>query len=415
MQEQSGQYNEQAVATEIKRWSALRLQMLEKHPFWGYLLLQMKILPAPQLPKLACTDTLRHIWLNPHRTMSLSNAELGFVLAHEICHQVFANLERRGSRDPRRWNVACDYAVNATLMQMCAAEKKRLMRATYKMPAGGLYKRRFENMLVEVIYENLKPDDIPACEEQEVEVVLSADGEILETRLKVIDHAGGIDLHLPLTLSRQQQELLHRRLKQSITVAKQQGGRGYVPGKLLKKLAVTEESKRPWPYILQLLANGVLSSDEYTLSPPHRRYWEEGFVLPTRLKDKLRQIVVAVDTSGSMSMESLKQALAEIKALSPLVEEVWVIVADAAVQQVINFQQLDKFLQQGELSGGGGTDHICVFDYIAQQNWQPELFIGISDLESTFPELPPPYPVLWLTPRVAAEAPWGKVIVMSEF
>lgn len=38
------------------------------------------------------------------------------------------------------------------------------------------------------------------------------------------------------------------------------------------------------------------------------------------------------------------------------------------------------------------------------------LFIGLTDLYSDFPETPPPYPVIWLTPASHRDAPWGGVI-----
>ena len=84
--------------------------------------------------------------------------------------------------------------------------------------------------------------------------------------------------------------------------------------------------------------------------------------------------------------------------------------ADCAVQQVIPLAQMDEFLQRTKLKGGGGTSHICVFDYIDQHKLTPRLFIGLTDLCSNFPTKKPPYPVLWVVPKVHDTPPWGKVI-----
>ncbi|HPT47839.1 MAG TPA: hypothetical protein PLM07_18325 [Candidatus Rifleibacterium sp.] len=83
---------------ERDRLSALRLQLIESHPFWGYLLLQMQLVFQADLPALAATDCMRHIWFNPALTSRLPIRQLGFVMVHEICHSVFATMERRGSR-----------------------------------------------------------------------------------------------------------------------------------------------------------------------------------------------------------------------------------------------------------------------------------------------------------------------------
>lgn len=40
---------------EARRLSLVRLQMVEAHPFWGYLLLQMRFMPA-EVPVFAATD-----------------------------------------------------------------------------------------------------------------------------------------------------------------------------------------------------------------------------------------------------------------------------------------------------------------------------------------------------------------------
>ena len=101
----------QAAETEAKRLAALRMQMLEMHPFWGYILLQVKLVPAQTLPTLA-TDYLKHIWFNPEFTAQLNTRQLGFCLAHEVCHQVLESFQRQGCREPIKWNMATDCAIN---------------------------------------------------------------------------------------------------------------------------------------------------------------------------------------------------------------------------------------------------------------------------------------------------------------
>ena len=122
------------VQAELERLSALRMQMLEMHPFWGYLLLQVKLTPALDLPAFAATDYLRHIWFNPARTRLLNAAQLGFVLAHEIGHQLLASAFREKGRDHHLWNCATDYAINRVVdlnaqiahcaLDLCVAEQE---------------------------------------------------------------------------------------------------------------------------------------------------------------------------------------------------------------------------------------------------------------------------------------------------
>lgn len=48
-----------------------------------------------------------------------------------------------------------------------------------------------------------------------------------------------------------------------------------------------------------------------------------------------------------------------------------------------------------------------------EQRLHPDLCIGITDLESSFPEQAPGYPVLWVTPRRHGTAPWGHVVELG--
>jgi hypothetical protein len=61
-----------------------------------------------------------------------------------------------------------------------------------------------------------------------------------------------------------------------------------------------------------------------------------------------------------------------------------------------------------EPKGGGGTDHHPVFEWIAAQGVDPACLVCLTDLESSFPQGPPAYPVLWATVGAGtANAPFG--------
>ena len=136
----------QQVDAETERLAALRMQLLEMHPFWGYLLLQMRLVPALDLPSLAATDSISHIWFNPAMTRALDARELGFVLAHEVCHQVLATVERRHGREKFKWNMATDYAINALISDISIpGAPQRDDTRLYRMPRGGLFNPKYRS------------------------------------------------------------------------------------------------------------------------------------------------------------------------------------------------------------------------------------------------------------------------------
>ncbi len=399
------------IDAEAERLSAVRMQMLEAHPFWGYMLLQVRLVPAVELPSYVATDAVSHIWYNPARTRKLSIPELGFVLTHEICHQVLATAARQMGREPVKWNYATDYAINAMVSEIPMPGAKNWQEKLYQMPDNVLFDPKYRNWVVEVIYEDLCRKDLQS-EVIYLELLLpSSEGG--ELRLPgVLDHQGGIDLHLPLELTADQLELLRSRIQAAVEHFEIGDSRGHLPKELLRETEVLEAPKIPWQRLLYHFAASALDIDDYSLARPNKRYRALDLVVPGLYSEKVGSIVVALDTSGSMSNEEISEVASEIRGIAPHTQDITLIVADSIIQQVIGFDELESFLQKGEFRGGGGTDHVCVFDYIASHHLDPTLFIGLSDLFSSFPEKQPPYPVIWVTTEIYGEVPWGKIIAL---
>lgn len=150
--------------------------------------------------------------------------------------------------------------------------------------------------------------------------------------------------------------------------------------------------------------------DVVDLAHPNKRYLTQDVIVPGRYSESIGNLVVALDTSGSMTEDEIREVAGEIRGMVPSTQDITLIVADSVIQQVIPLEDLEEVLASGMFRGGGGTDHVCVFEYIARHHLNPRIFIGLSDLCSCFPEKKPPYPVLWLVPEIHADPPWGKVI-----
>jgi len=150
--------------------------------------------------------------------------------------------------------------------------------------------------------------------------------------------------------------------------------------------------------------------------PPHRRWLVlEDLIRPSLRSEQVGSLVVAVDTSGSISQGVLAQFAAEVAKLAALAEEILVLTCDAQVHQVVATEEVPAFLAQLKFKGGGGTSHLPVFEHLAREGIRPDLFIGLTDLHSVFPEQAPPYPVLWCTTEEHGDPPpWGRVVVIPE-
>src|SRR5262249_40573193 len=154
---------------------------------------------------------------------------------------------------------------------------------------------------------------------------------------------------------------------------------GRKPGAIERPLQEAREKKQDWRAILREFISARAPSD-YRWSPPNRRYVAAGLYLPSVHRTGLGEIVVAIDTSGSIARSELEQFAGELTAISEEAqpETLHVVYCDSAVQSVQEFTRGEAI--KVEAKGGGGTDFRPVFDWVTEQNIQPTCLIYLTDL-----------------------------------
>ena len=103
-----------------------RTKLLLDFPFFGVLILRLKDIETPSIDTMA-TDGVS-LFYNPEFVAKLTPPELLGCLAHEVMHPALQHHTRRGTRSLKRWNVACDFAINPLIRD-----------ANLELPAGALY------------------------------------------------------------------------------------------------------------------------------------------------------------------------------------------------------------------------------------------------------------------------------------
>jgi predicted metal-dependent peptidase len=151
---------------------------------------------------------------------------------------------------------------------------------------------------------------------------------------------------------------------------------------------------------------------DYSMLPPDRRFAAEDLFLPDLFSEEtLKDMVVCMDTSGSMGEEELRRDLSEIAGLMRHFPEIegHLFVGDAAVQHVGDLSRLPA---KSELKGGGGTDFRPFFKEVVDRKLSPVCMVFFTDGYGSYPEKAPGYPVIWVLSS-EYEVPWGMSLKYS--
>jgi predicted metal-dependent peptidase len=183
--------------------------------------------------------------------------------------------------------------------------------------------------------------------------------------------------------------------------------RGELPGGIARLVEQVLEPKVDWRETLREFVSRFARND-YSWAHPNRRFIHHGLYLPGLRSEELGDVVLAVDTSGSIGGKVLARFASEAEGILQSYDcALTILYHDAQIQHVQTWRSTDGPLML-ELKGGGGTDHHVVFEWVAEQGVDPACLVCLTDLESSFPEEPPGYPVLWATVGAGAtKAPFG--------
>ena len=137
--------------------------------------------------------------------------------------------------------------------------------------------------------------------------------------------------------------------------------------------------------------------------------------MPHLFNNVIGEIVVAIDTSGSITQKQLGQFAAEIHKLNHLVDKITAITCDAQIHETVEVYQMQDILSQIKFKGGGGTAFEPVFEWVEKHGQTPDLLIYLTDSYGSFPQKVPHYPTLWvLTQEEHYDIPFGEFVVMND-
>ena len=424
---------------ESKLASARSWLILDK-PFFGALVLRLPMIEAdPRWCHTTATDA-RAIYYNHAYIQSLSLDQTKFVLAHEALHCALEHFNRRQHRDRQRWDVACDFAVNALLTSdgltpppdAPAADAYAHMSAEeiYPYIPANTDQRPMDQHLYDVDpapggtgrgssgsgggqgphNENSPPETGAGAS--------SPDGTNELTPPQPENHPTGQGAGIPQSgavpppLTSPERDALGLHWRQRLAGAAQQAQRAGRLGSSMARL-VNEllQPQLPWR---TLLAHYMTSTNrtDYSFTRPSRR---EGPAILPSLRRATVDVVIVLDTSGSINDDELKTFVTEINALKGQINaRVTLHACDdhLAAEGPWVYESWENLVLPESFEGHGGTRFTPAFEWAENLEPRPDVVVYFTDAHGEFPKREPPFPVLWLV-KGRKEVPWGQRIQLN--
>ncbi len=413
--------------------AAARTRLIIDKPFLGALVLRLPIIAAnSEWCKTTATDA-RSFYYNPEYIEQLSLSETEFILAHEALHCALSHFARREHRLKHRWDIACDYAINPILI-----------KEGLKAPPGSLSEKTYEGMTAEEIYPYIQDNEDQETLDQHIYDDNESSSQNRQNNppsqkpqqpdqaeqgqqgdqpppqggsqpQQDPDQQGGQSdgATQPPPLGHEERESLHIQWQQRLAGAAQQAMQaGKMDGDMARLVDFLLQPRLPWRMLLARYMTG-LARDDYSYTRPSTRRGDPA-IFPS-LRSSQTELVVALDTSGSINQDELSEFVAEIDAIKGQIRaRITLIACDSRLADDCpwEYEPWEEFNLPESILGGGGTDFVPVFDWVNKQDRRPDLLIYFTDAEGKFPPGLPDYPVLWLV-KGKLPVPFGQRIQLN--
>ena len=331
----------------------------------------------------AATDG-RDEWYNSDFVDTLIDAELRALIIHECKHKMYKHLTTwawvADKYGHSLTNQAMDYVINLEIVDENPDD-------FCKLPACALLDVKYRGMTTAQVAKALHqdqhqqpkpeggnggsgtPDNTPPEEGQ------SAGG----------NKSGGMDDHdwdgaKEMTQAEQADlaKEIDEAMRQGALAAAKMGKGGNTDfGDLLKPQVDWREALR------EFITSTCAGSDYQSWRQPHRKYLGHEMYMPIGISEQVEELVLAIDTSGSIGRQTLTKFMSEVKSVCDVVmpDRVRILYWGSTVvaDEVYEVQDIPNIVKSTKPVGGGGTDAVCVPDYMRANNIKPQATVMLTD------------------------------------
>ena len=424
---------------EISRY---RLQLRRLHPFFATLALFIDYRIEERYQGFSCGE--RSVTVGADYFRQLDKEQRIGTLLHATLHVALLHAQRRGARDLSLWNLAADIVVNNLITEA----------GHFAIPPLTAHDRKFADYAVEEVYEALQQRYMPppaalASTEEASDMGGDDEGEGGEGDEDEAESPNEPQSEpppgSPAAQTRQQlaitrQRALTRYPHQSdlpeaphqaethpncefwrgVLIRAETAERlhneqyGKLPAGLQREVDALLHPQIDWrTQLWRYLSRTPLDFNGYD-----RRFIHQGFYLDA-LQDEENHLtaLIAVDTSGSIDDDDLRQFLTEVDGIRNAYPslDVQLYFVDCEIDGP---HPLEKGVELPSAVGGGGTSFAVFFHHIHRHGERNpnQVIIYLTDGDGEFPKRPPEQELLWVvTPggKRNQHFPFGEVLRLA--
>lgn len=425
---------------EISRY---RLQLRRLHPFFATLALFIDYRIEERYQGFSCGE--RSVTVGADYFRQLDKEQRIGTLLHATLHVALLHAQRRGARDLSLWNLAADIVVNNLITEA----------GHFAIPPLTAHDRKFADYAVEEVYEALQQRYMPPPaalastaeasdmggdddegeggegDEDEAESPNEPQSEpppgspaaqtrqqLAITRQRALTrypHQSDLPEAPPQAETSPTSEFWRGALIRAETAERLHNEQyGRLPAGLQREVDALLHPQIDWrTQLWRYLSRTPLDFNGYD-----RRFIHQGLYLDA-LQDEENHLtaLIAVDTSGSIADDDLRQFLTEVDGIRNAYPslDVKLYFVDCEIDGP---HPLEKGVELPSAVGGGGTSFAVFFRHIHRHGERNpnQVIIYLTDGDGEFPKRPPEQELLWVvTPggKRNQHFPFGEVLRLA--
>ncbi len=345
---------------------------------------------------------------------------LSRVYLHTIMHCIFRHMYGLDTHtDHELWDLSCDIAAESVIDSM-DYEVVRRTPSDFREEWYGILSREAGVLTAERLYRYFYERELPYDLLVRLTAEFRADDHVFWEQMADDEKKGGRDPRDGGFPSEEEWKKTAKRVQSELF---REGGKaGSEAGDLTRVLGF--ELKERLKY-RDLLSKFTVVREECRVDPDSFDYgfYNYGMELFGNMplieenefaeSDRIRELVIAIDTSASVDDSTVKRFLGETAAVLFQKDrffrrfELHILECDAAVRKTLiitDAEEMKRYAERIELHGGGGTDFRPVFSYVKEKRKAGELrhlkgLIYFTDGLGRYPEEAPPYTAAFVFSR----------------